>query len=600
VQPQVSQKISPEPSPLLVLVCASVVAEHDPSWLTRPVAAQAAALGVRAERVSRLKAQLRRPFAEALAVATRRGRPAKAPPATAETPRASRAAALLLVATALLAKSRVPVRRREVQDELVCAFDRVHADYGVTPAEFCAALSLAERTFRSWRARPPAPAVPPPLPPPPARPKNDRRTGRFDLDVTAPGTQLGGDTTDLRVLGVDLKLVGNQDLGAREQRLFEAFALDERENSDLVVRVLTDALAGRDGLQFITDQGTPYLSEAAKLAYEALGVDHVPQKEGTPTEKATVERAWDTVQRALAPLLDLSNRVAEALPVLRRADLARAVGTLLVAVFLRVYAAGRRHLAHPLAGEDPALLQTIIEEQRDHARAEDRSRRLFLEAVHAEYAMPGSSEAFVRAFKRYPLDDLKDAERRFRPNACRCRVRLCDRYFAAVVRDAHERGTQRRAAAWRRSKDQAQARRADRAAVHRAADLNAHPEHRLHEGLDLLAETWLPEQRRFRADADLARAWLRRAVADLHRQALHPDAAADSVEAHVRAWFAAHPTLDATVCDRVRRVLAQVITEVRGKLVRPHSPLSVGDILSSSARARPDNPRPPPPPHLRI
>src|ERR687888_323572 len=124
------------------------------------------------------------------------------------------------VATALLAKSRVPVRRREVQDELVCAFDRVHADYGVTPAEFCAALSLAERTFRSWRARPPAPAVPPPLPPPPARPKNDRRTGRFDLDVTAPGTQLGGDTTDLRVLGVDLKLVGNQDLGAREQRLF--------------------------------------------------------------------------------------------------------------------------------------------------------------------------------------------------------------------------------------------------------------------------------------------------------------------------------------------------------------------------------------------
>jgi hypothetical protein len=551
---------------------------------------------VRPERVSRLKAQLRRPLAEVLAAATRRGRPAKTPPA----PRASRAAALLLVATALLAKSRVPVRRRAVQDELVCAFDRVHADYGVTQTEFCATLGLAERTFRSWRARPPAPTEPAPPPPPPAPRKNNRRTGRFDLDVTAPGTQLGGDTTDLRVLGVQLKLVGTQDLGAREQRLFEAFALDERENSDLVVRVLTDALAGREGLQFITDQGTPYVSEAAKLAYQALGVDHAPQKEGTPTDKATVERAWDTVQRALAPLVDLSNRVAEALPALRRADLARAFGTLLVAVFLRVYAAGRRHLAHPLAGEDPARLQAIIEEQRDQARAEDRSRRLFLEAVHAEYAMPGSSEAFVRTFKRYSLEDLKDAERRLRPNACRCRVRLCDRYFAAVVRDAHERGNQRRAAAWRRSKDQAEARRADRAAAHRAADLHAHPDHRLHEGLDLLAETWLPEQRRFCADAAPARSWLRRAVADLHRQALHPDVAADTVEAHVRAWFVAHPALDLTVCDHVRRVLAQVITEVRGKPLRPHSPATVGAILPSSARARPDNPRPPPPPHLRI
>jgi len=40
-------------------------------------------------------------------------------------------------------------------------------------------------------------------------------------------------------------------------------------------------------------------------------------------------------------------------------------------------------------------------------------------------AMPGSSEAFVRAFRRYPLDDLRDAERRFRAYAC-------DRYFAAA------------------------------------------------------------------------------------------------------------------------------------------------------------------------
>ena len=60
--------------------------------------------------------------------------------------------------------------------------------------------------------------------------------------------------------------------------------------------------------------------------------------------------------------------------------------------------------------------------------------RLFLEAVHDEYAMPGSREAFVRVFRRYPLDDLRDAERRFRSYACRCRTRVCDRYFAEIGR----------------------------------------------------------------------------------------------------------------------------------------------------------------------
>jgi hypothetical protein len=247
--------------------------------------------------------------------------------------------------------------------------------------------------------------------------------------VTAPGTQLGGDTTALAVLGLDLKLVGVQDLGGRERHLFDAFEVAEREDAELVVRVVAEAAAGREGLQFITDQGTPYVAEAAQQAYEAIGVEHAPQREGTPTEKATVERGFGTIKNALAPILELLNRGA--VPSLRQPVLARHVATLLVATFLRVYAAGRRHLGHPLDGQDPDVLRAIVEEQRDHARAEDRSARLFLEAVHAEYAMPGSPEAFVRAFRRYPLDDLHDAERRFRAYACRCQTRVCDCYFAA-------------------------------------------------------------------------------------------------------------------------------------------------------------------------
>src|SRR5690606_13061790 len=167
-----------------------------------------------------------------------------------------------------------------------------------------------------------------------------------------------------------------------------AFAVDQRECAELVEQVVADAAAGLEGIQFITDLGTPYVAEAAQQAYDAIGVEHAPQREGTPTAKATVERAFGTVKDALAPILGLLDRTAAAVPSLKQPLLAQHIATLLVAVFLRVYAAGRRHLNHPLDGQDPDVLRTIVEEQRAKARAEDRSVRLFLEAVHAEYAMP--------------------------------------------------------------------------------------------------------------------------------------------------------------------------------------------------------------------
>jgi hypothetical protein len=593
VPPPASQESSPTSSPLLALICASIVAEYDPSWLARPVARLIPDGGPRPERISRLKARVRDAFAELVAAAARRGRRPTAPG-----DRSPLLAALLAITTRLLAQSKVPLQRRAVQDELVCTFDRLHAEHGATAREFCAALSLSERTFRSWQRRPPKPLPPPspPKPPPPA--SNDRNTGRFDLEVTAPGTQLGGDTTDLTVLGIDLKLVGIQDLGDRERRLFDAFAIAEREDSQLVARVVADATDGRAGLQLITDQGTPYLAEAARQAYDALEIEHAPQREGTPTAKATVERGFGTIKRALAPILELLNRVAGAVPSLRRPELARHAATLLVATFLRVYAAGRRHLGHPLDGQDPDVLRAIVEEQRDHARAEDRSARLFLEAVHAEYAMPGSCEAFVRQFRRYPLDDLHDAERRFRAYACRCHTRVCDRYFAAVVRDVHERNTRRRAAERTARRTAGEARRAHAAAAQRAAELRAHPERRLHEGLNVLADTWQSDTGRFVFDGVLARSLLRRAIADLQRR--EPVAAADCIEAQLRAWQATRPNLPQPLCDAVRGVLRDVITDLR-RPTNPNSPATlVGAILSSSTRITHDNERPPPSPHLRI
>jgi hypothetical protein len=587
----------PKPSLLCALVCASVVAAYDRSWLAGPVSALIPAGGPRPDRLSRLKARVLASLEALVAAASRRGRPPKAPPSE-EAARAPLLAALLAVATSLLAESRRPLRRRAVQERLVAAYDRLHHEHGATVREFCAALAVPERTFRSWRVRPAAPPAPAPAPEPaPPRPR-DRATGRFALEATAPGVQLGGDTTDLSVLGVPLKLVGVQDLGAREQRLWEAFALDERETAGLVGQAVAAATAAREGLQLVTDQGKPYLAQAARDAYDALAVEHAPQKEGAPTEKATVERAFATVKQALAPLLALTDRLAAAAPALRRPDLARTVGTLLVATFLRVYVAGRRHLSHPLEGKDPDVLRAIVEEQRERARAEDRSARLFLEALHAEYAMPGSREAFVRAFRRYPLEDLREAERRFRAYACRCVARLCDRYFAAVLRDVHERGQRRRAAERAERRAAAERRHAERAAAARAADLDAHPERRLFEGLDLLAETWCPAERRFAADGAVARLWLRRAALVVHRR--DPGAARDDLERHFRAWVAGRPALAHSVRDAVRGLFLSVITEVSAPQTPAHPAAAVGAILASSARAAPDNPHPSRPPHLRI
>jgi hypothetical protein len=574
-------------------VCASIVADHDRSWLARPVAQLIPDGGPRADRLSRLKAKVRGGFADLVESATRRGRRPAGPPE-----RSPVLAALLGVATRLLVLSQVPLRRRAVADELVCAFARLSADHGVTAREFCAALALSERTLRAWQRRPAKPPAPPPPPPPPPSPPNDRNTGRFDLGVTAPDTQLGGDTTDLRVLGVDLKLVGVQDVGDRERRLFDAFAVDERESAELVGRVVADAAAGLAGVQFITDQGTPYLARAAQESYDALGVEHAPQREGTPTEKATVERGFGIIKNTLAPIFDLLNRLAGAVPSLRKPVLAQQAATLLVATFLRVYAAGRRHLGHPLEGHDPDILRAIIEEQRDHARAESRSVRLFLEAVHAEYGMPTPCEAFVRAFRRYPLEDLKDAERRFRARACRCQVRVCDRYFAAVVRDVHDHNRARRAAEQARRRADAERRRSRAVAEQRAAQLREHPELRLHEGLDLLADTWQPDTGGFLHDGLLARIWLRHAIVGL--QDREPVAAADRIEAHLRDWRAGRPNAPPALCEAVRGVLRSVITNLPSRAA-PQSPADlVGGILALSARPTHEPTRPPPPPHLRI
>jgi hypothetical protein len=64
VPPSASQESPPKSSLLLALVCASLVADYDRSWLARPVAQLIPDGGPRPEWVSRIKAKLRIAFAD--------------------------------------------------------------------------------------------------------------------------------------------------------------------------------------------------------------------------------------------------------------------------------------------------------------------------------------------------------------------------------------------------------------------------------------------------------------------------------------------------------------------------------------------------------
>ena len=131
-----------------------------------------------------------------------------------------------------------------------------------------------------------------------------------------------------------LQIVAAQDPGSRKEKLWESFTVDPHENSELIVEVLQKAVSDKPGMQVVTDQGTPYMSAETERAIEGLECEHAPQKEGTPTEKATLERSFRTVKDALKPLSELTKAIADRFPALRQGELARASGKIVRGVDL--------------------------------------------------------------------------------------------------------------------------------------------------------------------------------------------------------------------------------------------------------------------------
>jgi hypothetical protein len=372
--------------------------------------------------------------------------------------------------------------------------------HGITQQRFCDALGLRARTLRQWLSKPrqtlsPSEPVTEQLPAPPPPRQRPPRRGRFGFHVTLPGTQVGADTTDLCAFDVPLKLIAAQDIGGRDEALFDAVIVDDHESAELVARVFEQALAGKPGAQAITDQGTPYLAACARGALEALGAEHAPQREGEPTGKATVERAFRTVKDIAAPILRLTNRIARAVPELACPSLAKATVELLLGALLRAYQHGGRAARAALAargGIDPAELARRAEESRERARANERSARLLLAHVHQLYALPGDERTFVNSLRRYPLAVLQDAERALRAQVHRDDIRDRRSYFAKIVRTIFDEQQRRTRVERIEREDDAARAHHDAVCRQQRSRLRADPAAWLRHAFELIARQWIP------------------------------------------------------------------------------------------------------------
>jgi transposase InsO family protein len=508
----------PTPSLLLALVALSIVHRFRPAWLAVSIAEAACDGGEHSERLSRLCSRALGPFQAALDALGRRGRPPKPVTNDGEL-RLTRA--LLDVATRLLA--RVSLRRSVLRELVVGAWLRLRGEEpSLTQARFCEALALPDRTLRAWLARPmrPTPPVPPaPEPAPDKKRARGLRRPRFGFELVVPGTQLGADTTDTSAFGVPLKLVAAQDVGGRDERLFDSVIVDDRESAEHVVRVVTEALAGREGMQVITDQGTPYLAEATRAALEQLGAEHAPQREGDPLGKATTERAFGTLKGIAQSLLSITDRIAEAVPALRDAKLGTAAAHVVFTALLRAYQAGARATRAAIAARGPIDEEALVRaaaRARDAARADEQSRRLLLRHLHEIYQFDMLPRAFERQFVRYPLAVLRDAETRLRPQLHRNDIRSLGRYFGAVVRNCFADYCADRTRRQRDAREHAAAAKDDRETAAVRQRRLSDPASWLREALDALASQWQPRDAVLLfGGVGLGLGWLRASLARL-------------------------------------------------------------------------------------
>ena len=501
---------------LLALICLCILRRLRPDWVCVSVREAAQAEDQSAERISRLTTHARGLFLAVVGKLTRIGRPQKEQADSLDCELAI-TRSLLDVATSIL--KHVNLRKAATRALIVGAYLKTReAHPTLTQKRFCATLSLSQRTLRSWLEKPVtsdmrARAVNNDEPPP-AR-KRPLRRGRFAFSVTLPDTQYAADTTDIRAFGIFLKLIAAQDIGGRDQSLLDSVIVSDHESADLVVAVLEKALTDRPGAQLLSDQGTPYLAAKTREAIEQLDVEHAIQKEGEPTGKATVERAFGTVKRIASPFLELTEQVARAVPCLAQPELAIAVTTLFITALLRAYQAGARasDRASLERTGDVTQLKRAAEDSRERARADMRSARLLLTRIHDAFGLGEPLQGFIRRFRYLPVTVLQAAERAFGLQAHRTDIKNRSRYFSAIVFSLLDDYSQKQARARRQREHDKQLARHTRQVKDERARQHDNPDTWLRDILDLLALRWNGTEL-FLGDLGLS-TWLRQALTRL-------------------------------------------------------------------------------------
>ena len=481
----------PKPSKILALVALGLVIRFKPSWAAVELHQAAISYDFNPQTISRLVTRAVTGFGSLLEVWTRRGRP-PSDHGTDELDRElERVKALLVVATSLLAT--LKLGRGQLREHIVGAYERLQNDMGISQQQFCEALSLPGRTLRSWLNGARAKSASPPGPSPKPKPRPKLRRGRFGFDVVLPGTMKAADTTAVTVLGVDLKLVAVQDVGGRDVSLLDGVLVGPTENSEMVVKLMSECLAGHAGAQMLTDQGTPYMAKHTVQSLDALEVEHAPQREGEPTGKATLERAFRSIKDAGRELFALTNHLSTAHPQLREPCLAAGLTHLIVDALMRAYQHGARmaraaiEQRGDIASDD---LERASSRARQQAQAHDRSARLLLSQIHDQYDIKRDKKRFVDELRHYPLPVLQQAEKDFSKQVHRADIQDRASYFAAIVRRCKDEYRQQQARLRQEALERRQREEHDRVVEQQQREHTSAPAKMIRDALELIALQW--------------------------------------------------------------------------------------------------------------
>jgi hypothetical protein len=226
---------------------------------------------------------------------------------------------------------------------------------------------------------------------------------------------------------------------------------------------------------------------------DALEVEHAPQREGEPTGKATIERAFRSIKDAGASLFSLTNHLSSTHPQLREPSVAASLTHLIVDALLRAYQHGSRMARAALEQRGelcPEALERTSSRARQQAQAHDRSARLMLSEIHDLYDIGRDKKRFIDGLRRYPLPVLQQAEKELSKQVHREDIRDRASYFAALVRRCHDDYRQQQARRQREADERRQREEHDRAVEQQQREYATAPAKMIRDALKIVASQW--------------------------------------------------------------------------------------------------------------